>query len=307
MQKKVLCLDGGGVRGKYSFEICKLIAISSKIPISSLFDLVVGVSVGAWIGAIIAFGFLDEERTRTAILNQIFDQLTDTFRSKNKFAPTLLEPRYNGDGKRKLLTRIFGSKTLKEAITPFMVVCTTIGGHARRYESWNPKDYDISMVDLLDATSAAPIYFPPVNEPKQNEYLVDGGTIANKPLNSCLMSAMSLFQFTAKDLDQIKMLSIGTQSTCDVPIDKKDIHDMGAVTWISLGLFDILTGVADDTPIQLTKMLLGEKNFIRIHCECGNIRLDDLSEHANHQMHDSVVSTWGKHGSDILKFLDAEL
>ncbi len=302
--KKILCLDGGGVRGRYSLGICHLLS-ASMLPakISSMFDLIVSVSVGAFVGAIIALGFFDEEPLIHTKYQELLHQLPDIMRSKNKFGPAILEPRYDGTGKKNVLERIFGSKKLGDCVTNFVVVTSTIGGKVKLFKSWDVDDAKVSLVDILDATSAVPCIFPPVLIGKQ--YLIDGGIVNNKPVLIALCCSIDLFgpENPIETLKKLKMMSIGTHSLAELQIEADLPNQMGLVTWLGLGLFDILTGVPDDSSINLLKMLLGPNRFMRIHCECGRIKLDDLSSSAMRTLDDAIVNSWKREGTTMRRFL----
>ncbi len=295
VQKVVLSLDGGGVRGKFSFGMCNLLALASEKPLSKVFDLILGVSVGSFIGAVIAFGMLDDKQTQTSIYNHIYAEMIDIFRAKNDFG-LLLAPRYDGIGKRATLRRIFGQKTLGEVKTPFAVVCATMGGRPHVFKSWDKIHSQISVVDVLDASSAVPIYFPPVQI--GNRHFIDGGVRANKPLILTYLCATELF-----GTHQFKILSIGTQATCELKISAEDVKNAGAISWIGYGLIDILTGIADDTEVLLMDELLGPYNFRRIYCDCGKIALDDMSAKSDSDLQDAIANKWQNSGDKLLEFI----
>lgn len=301
-KKHVLCLDGGGVRGRFSLQICYLLASNLKKPISQLFDLIAGVSVGAWVGALIATGMLDVGQSQYTAYEFIFSQLPDTFRSKNEVGPALLEPRYNGTGKNALLHRVFKSKRLGDVITPLAVVCCTKGGSPRVFRSWDKKDAAFYLADVLDASSAAPIYFPLVKI--NDSYVMDGGVLSNKPLlRTYLICKKELFR-AETEAKKVKILSIGTSATCELKIQDKDLKFMGLMAWIPMGLFDIMTGAADNTDVEMITETIGEENFMRVFCDCKLVKLDKLEESAKECLENAVSDVWHKEGTKMIQFLD---
>ncbi len=296
-QKKIVAIfDGGGVKGFFSLSLSILIAQVEEGPISEIFDILVGVSIGSWVSALISFRHLDNAEERSQLHSSIKLELGDTFREKNKLGP-LLAPKYSGQGKRDTLIRIFGKYTkFGDAKVPLVVLCATLGGSDRIFQSWNPKHKDLLLVDILDASSAVPVYFPPVKI--NNEYLIDGGVISNKPLELAYVQARILFGKGIK----FKMLSIGTQSICGLKIENEDTQSMGLVSWLAMGLFDIAIGVGNNIPIMLMEDLLGD-DFMRVACNCALLTTDELTEQANHIMVNSIQETWQNDGTKIKNFL----
>ncbi len=304
--KHVLVIDGGGIKGKYSLGICDLIA--QHIILSERIHLVVGVSVGAWIAALIAFGYLDNEQSRRDVMEHLNHDLGQTFETVNILGP-LLAPKYDGIGKRKTLEHIFGKTTKFGASrVPLVILCATLGGSERVFESWNPDHKDLSLVELLDATSAIPVYFPAVvvhYSGQKEEILVDGGIISNKPLELAYVTAQQKFGDKGQTFN---MLSLGTQAICELKIEnnhnnKHHVNELGLLSWAGMGLFDIAIGVANSIPIRLMIALLGEKNFLRLACECALVSSDKMTPDALKIMNDSIASSWTRHKEPLLTFL----
>ncbi len=296
MTKKILALDGGGVRGKFSLQM--LIYISqnlASINLTDIFDLIVGVSVGGFIGCIVALGWMNKNKKLKHTYQDLFQHLDDTFRSKNDYGP-FIEPRYNGKGKTDMLQRVFEHLRLKDVLVPFVILTSTLGGALRSFKSWDKEDGELYLYKLLDATSAIPVIFPPVQI--QDKYYMDGGVIANKCCTAALLISNLLFP-----RQELKMFNIGTYNTCELKIDPDFIPHMGLIAWLGLGLFDITTGIADETTVDLVRLQLGAKNFYRLTCDCGNIKPDDFSEITRAKILDSAQSIWRSSGDSILRFL----
>lgn len=297
MTKKLVgVFDGGGCRGKWSLALANLIAQVETRPISKIFDALVGVSIGSWVISLIGFGHLDNQDERSRLYLSINLELGDTFREKNKLGP-LLAPKYSGQGKRDTLIRIFGPHTkFGESKVPLVVLCATIGGSEVIFQSWNPKHKDLLLVDILDSSSAVPIYFPCVKTAGMQ--LIDGGIISNKPLELAYVQAHILFGKKT----EFKMLSIGTQSICGLKVKEDEFQNMGLVSWLAMGLFDIAIGVGNNIPIMLMEDLLGE-NFLRIACNCALVTTDNLTPEADSIMVNSIHETWKEKGTQIKEFL----
>src|SRR6185503_5358961 len=143
---------------------------------SSGFDIIVGLSVGGIIGAAIACGIFDDTEKRSRLIrdgNQIFG-----LKNAN---PPFLEPIYQGIEKRNLIKKNFGELTMKDCKVPLIIICTTITFYPYLFKSWLPEHQNLKLADILDATSAAPYYFPPAMV--KNRYHWDGGMFSNCPID----------------------------------------------------------------------------------------------------------------------------
>ncbi len=131
---------------------------------------------------------------------------------------------------------------------------------------------------------------------------MDGGVVASKPLIIAYRCAREL-KFLPPNHNNMKMLSIGTMSICELDIKQEDVEDAGIVTWMGLGLAGMVCGEADDTDILHMAELLGPYNFKRVHCDCRHIAMDDMSTAADTALKDAVTTNWDMHGDQLLQFI----
>ena len=69
-------------------------------------------------------------------------------------------PKYDGMGKTKVLKQFFNTKTLNDAKIPLLIVSYNLT--SRNIELFEKSEFpDYKIVDIANATSAAPCYFPP--------------------------------------------------------------------------------------------------------------------------------------------------
>ncbi len=297
-KKNIVVFDGGGVRGRFGLEFCCLLAEGQDVPLSQLFSMIVGVSAGAMIGTIVALGLLDNMKTAAATCASFYTFMPQMFSKRNALGPTLA-PKYDGSGKLNALRKILGSRTFADIKTPLVICCCTPGGAPYEFCSWDEKFKHVLLADALDASSAAPIYFPPVKI--ANQWLIDGGVIANKPLETALLAAMSQF-----DQVHIRLLSIGTTEKSTRALDfmsqKGKASTMGALAWIGVGLLNIMLGVEDDTTERLMKAMFAER-FMRIECEATNITIDDYSKASSVKFDEAARKVWHENKEYILEFI----
>lgn len=301
-QRTVLSLSGGGVKGIFSLHVLMAIQINSPHKkISDLFSLIVGTSVGAFVAAFISFGILDDPNVDCVKL--MHDNLADLFRNQNSDGP-LLSPKYDGVGKRAVLRRIFGYRKLSEAQTPLVITCCdAMTGKPVILKSFDPKHANISIVEALDATSAAPVYFPPVII--QGKALVDGGVLMNNPILVTYMMAASLFE--SKDFRMLALVNRNQTKVVQNDVQPSHISQLGAVAWLTGGhnhvdLFELIMGCSNTIPTQLMSLIMGD-NFMQINANIEG-SLDDRSSTFINQLAAVSRETWSREGTGILSFLN---
>lgn len=193
---KILCIDGGGIRGIIPATILAKIEEITEKRIAELFDLVAGTSTGG----IIASGLLKPDPNNPQIPEHTAQKLLDLYLSEGKEifqkrfgirfrGVNLFNEGYRHDGLEGLLNKYFGDARLKDALKPLVVVSYDLEGRKpfyfkSRLAKENPNEEDFLLREVTRATSAAPTYFEPKklrNGQGQHYTLVDGGVCANNP------------------------------------------------------------------------------------------------------------------------------
>ena len=193
--RKMLALDGGGIRGVLTLSILK--AIESKVgkPLCEYFDYIAGTSTGAIIAAGLARGMSVDE------LIGFYRQTGTEMFQRTRFLDRLNSLYRNGPLEQQL-KQVFGEKTdLKpEHLKTLLLVVTRnvttdspwplSSNPEARYNALARKDCNlcIPLWKLVRASTAAPIYFPPEviqvdpNDDSKTFVFVDGGiTPYNNP------------------------------------------------------------------------------------------------------------------------------
>ncbi len=235
-KKIVVVFDGGGVRGRFALELCCNLAHSQDVPLSHLFSMVVGVSAGAMVATIVALGWLDDIATSKIACGKFYNYLPEMFQHPNRSGP-LLAPKYDGTGKLRALQKLLGEHTFADVKTPLVILCSDLNGAPVPLCSWDPKLHDTKLADALNASSAAPVFFPPVL--LNDQWLCDGGVRANKPLILALLYAIDFF-----DQGNLWWLSIGTSFASTHRFSALKAAIMGIIAWLQHGLIEVLLGVS---------------------------------------------------------------
>lgn len=227
VRKKLLALDGGGIRGVLSLGVLAAIQKAVGQPLGEYFDYIAGTSTGAILAAALAKGIpLDElERFYVDFGPRIFDK---------RFLLQRYKSLYTSDPLKKELQSVFGADTkLGDMHDPLLLVVTRnwttdspwpISSNPQAYYN-NPERSDcnlqIPLWQLVRASTAAPVYFPPEilqwdkRDSSKSFVFVDGGvTPYNNPAFLLYRMATQPQYWLKWDTgeDQMLIVSVGTGS-----------------------------------------------------------------------------------------------
>lgn len=257
----ILSIDGGGVRGVFA---ARLIArLDAERPgWRDGVGLYAGTSTGSIIAACLADGMaaseivtLYQQHVETIFDDSWWDDLTDLGKAAGAD--------YSLKGLRKVLTGLFGERTLRSLAGKVLIPSVqldgevTIGG--KRVRRFKPKffhnfkgsDSDGSemVVDVVCRSCAAPTYFP------SEQGFIDGGVVANNPAMCALAQAVSPFGLNTTH-DKIRLLSIGT-GLDEVYIDagRSGRLDWGWAQWARPIVSVMMEGASGVADYQCQQML----------------------------------------------------
>jgi patatin-like phospholipase/acyl hydrolase len=234
--KKILALDGGGIRGMMTIEVLgeiesllrQQLKEGSEFRLMQFFDFVAGTSTGAIIAACIASGMTVAEIREfyQGSGKEMFDKasLLKRFRAK-----------YEDEKLAEMLQEVFGKETtlgsdrLKTVLMMVMRNATTDSPwsvsnnpfakyNLRLRDDGSPREncnLDIPLWQLIRASTAAPVYFPPEMAKVGNKQFVfvDGGitTYNNPAFQAFLMATLDPYKMNwVVGEDQLLVVSIGT-------------------------------------------------------------------------------------------------
>jgi patatin-like phospholipase/acyl hydrolase len=288
-------MDGGGVRTLASITFLKLLEEKLGVKIHEKFDFFIGTSAGAISCLALAsknFSAIDLEKIWAP------NNLKKTMQSSSwELRLGLLQsnPKYTNVGKREVLKKYFGKTILGESNKPVAVLSYDIQKRSPvLFRSYDKEDKDISLVDVGDATSAAPIYYPTAKV--GNRYLIDGAIVANHPVLHGYVEAKKLFPDS-----EIRVLSVGTG------LSKRSLNGeasmkWGIVGWLMHDLFGLM--VESSLDHELAGEIIGE-HYLRVNSAINSVnrRLDDRSSSNIQRVVKMGEDWWEQFGDRTVKLL----
>ncbi|WP_082235162.1 CBASS cGAMP-activated phospholipase [Halobacillus massiliensis] len=298
---KMLCVDGGGIRGIIPIVVMVKIEEELKQPIGKYFDVVAGTSTGSIIGASIALG-----HPMNDVLKYYKYDARKIFKRQARVG--LLKSVYKDVELRELLKRVFGERLMTDVDKPLLIPAVDLT-HGNPYIH-RSKDLEgglkpVKLWDAVLSSCSAPVYFPPNNVGKQ--YLsVDGGLWANNPSLVCITEALHYFQ---KSLNDIKILSFGTGKQ-QIEFSHNQGKYWGLRQWMPLKfpsitakpkLLDLALNLSSESVSYHSRLLLNQ-NYLRINKELTDeISFDEIER--IEEMIDIGRQIYFNHREEIIKFI----
>jgi|SRR5579864_861660 len=280
--RKILSIDGGGIRGIIPASV--LVEIETRLKqanppktLGQAFDLIAGTSTGG----IIACGLARPGAPLTAgdLLDLYLKRGHEIFhRSLWKVVSSVggvADEKYPAEPLEQVLLQLLQDTKLSAVTGPKLLVTSyaiglppvaktaAVPDSTRApffFKSWNVDDptqplsplWDYRLRDVARATSAAPTYFPPAlitSMAGEQAALIDGGVVANNPAMCALAEAQRLWPG-----DQYLVVSIGTgQLERDIPY--RDAKDWGLIEWARPILSVLMDGSCDTVDYELKRIL----------------------------------------------------
>lgn len=261
-ERRILAIDGGGIKGVLPVSFLSALEDSLDKPIVQYFDLIAGTSTGGIIALGLGLG-LSAQTILDFYLEKgprIFDSVEPYGRwhGIRKKLRQLFVSKYRPTGLQEALQEVFGDKKLGESccrlvIPSYDIRRRTVNVFKTAHHERLKNDYKQLAVDVAMATAAAPTFFP-AHQSNTSQLLIDGGVWANNPVGLAVVEAIGVLGW---EKDSLKVLSLG----CTDPV-LSTVPDAGFLTLGqkvtallmqgqasgSLGTAMILTGHSVDSP-----------------------------------------------------------
>ena len=299
--KYVLSLDGGGVRALSSVIFLNKLEKKLKTPLHKKFDLFIGTSAGAVSCLALSVNKMDtkqllefwsRENLNKILPNSSWEMRTNNL--KSAFGLRRYGSKYDDEGKLILLKNYFEEKKMSESAKPVCALCYDVEKRKPVILS-NFNNPDLLVVDVANATSAAPTYFPTARV--KEKFLIDGAIVANHPSLHGFVEARKIYP-NAK----IKVLSIGT-GLDRKPIPGEESQSWGTIGWLRNNLFGLMAESSLDH--ELAEGILGE-DYLRVNSELKDInpQLDDNSKENIEKIIEMGHSWWKIYGEKSLNLIN---
>lgn len=234
-RRRILALDGGGIKGAFAAAFLETIEETTGKRIVDHFDLIAGTSTGGIIALGLGLGMSAREIMQFYINDgpRIFDQqnpldssgwmsrLMGWFDGRLKSGKQIAAPKYDPSQLKKALERAFQSKRLGDSAVRLVIPAY----HADKEDVYvfktrhHPRlqmDWKESAVHVALATAAAPTYFQAHPMPS-GAPLIDGGIWANNPAGLAAVEARSVLGWNDDDLFIVRLGC--TEEVLDIPLE----------------------------------------------------------------------------------------
>jgi patatin-like phospholipase/acyl hydrolase len=309
----ILTCDGGGVRGKATASFLNKMeqhmkTIQPDFSLYNKFDMFAGTSIGSFLITLIL-----QKKTASEI-NELFNrELCETMMDKSFWDERLgimqHKPKYDGKGKTDVITNYFGDTTLASIKDKHVIVPTyNITKRKTNVFYSHTCHPDTLLSEILDASSAAPGYFPcvkiqnshsPQQKHPESDWFVDGGMVANNPTLCAISHAYNLLCDSGR---KIVVINVGTGYQTR-PICGKDAKDYGGVEWL---MNDILGIAMDETIVhEHVSLLLRNHSYVNVNSELIGISddLDDYDDDNFNKLEQLGEQWWETHKDEITQML----
>lgn len=248
MNKTILSLDGGGIRGAATARFLTLVEkelLKDHLDLRSTVDFWAGTSTGS----IIALALGTTELTMEQISDLYNPRLASVIFQRNQGwfeVDGINAPKYEGKGKTRVLKEYFGASKVGDVPEGKHVLAVAHGVERNQpvvIKSTKPEYRKLRCYDVVDASSAAPTYFPTKQihslSSDDRNWLIDGGVLSNNP--SVCALAETLRHCQGASTENIQMLSVGTGKPTRYTSGPDSEH-WGAIGWVTKGRIVSLLG-----------------------------------------------------------------
>ncbi len=273
--KKILSIDGGGIRGVLPAAILahieKRIAQETNNPnlaIADCFDLLAGTSAG---GILVALYLTPEKESNCSRpkynaqqILELYAQLGPVLFKKSfgyffRSVGGLIRSRYSEDALYDFSKKIIGDSYISEVMKDCLITAYDISSRkALLFSKFATTKYgnmaDYKLCDIACATSAAPSYFIPAQifaKDGGSRHLVDGGVYAGNPAMCALVEAIKIWP--QEKISNFYMLSIGTGKALK-PYHYNKTKHFGYLHWLHPILDILMASVSETVDYQMQQI-----------------------------------------------------
>lgn len=298
-QNKVLCLSGGGVKGIAELVVLQKIEEITQQPISKLFNIISGTSVGGLIAALLTIPKEEgstEPRYSAKEALELFENTAPEIFPKSWLNWGIIKHKYSQEPLEKMLEKHLGDNRLDDSLCRLIIPVADLNGgrdSIKIFDSEDKHSIHIRTKDVLLATTAAPTYFKAVvNKEAVRDYdyaagkpyaFADGGLGANRPAAIVLqvLKEGHTYHEQADIMERTTVCSINFGVDEQIKAQIPSANFDGVLGWLLNGLVDMIMkndeeGDATEVRLDLTGEGQNTEIVLPITKECRN--LDDSSK-----------------------------
>lgn len=306
---RILCLDGGGIRGlipavilSYIEEGIRKKTGNENAVLADYFDMIGGTSTGGILTCLYLVPPRDGDKSRTTryfaheAVKMYKEHAESIFKTNypRQIASVRLvyDEKYQVGDFEKLLNKYFGDSKLSDLVRPALITSYDIEERKAVFftqpEAKDSPFHDYYLRDIARATSAAPTYFEVADIKSlggHKGYCIDGGMVANNPALCIVVEAMKV-RFEGKSyplkVEDMYVVSISTGKELE-PIRFEKAKDFGATRWLGPVIGILMSGSSETVNYHLRKIFQASnssENYIRIDpplCRADN-SMDNVSK-----------------------------
>jgi uncharacterized protein len=242
---RILCVDGGGIRGLISALVIaeiekRLQARGRPARLADCFHLFAGTSTGG----LIALALTRPEPVRGAELAAFYTEDGPRIFDRSLWRRLATGwgwwgPKYSDAALRETIARRIGGVRLADASRDLLVTAYDMTKREpfffKRWKARQDPDWDWSVEDAALSTAAAPTYFP--SHEVAGRALVDGGVFAANPTVAAIAEALGRNNDPPAHLstDELLVVSIGTGEFEDGGFSQSQVGGWGKLGWVMGG------------------------------------------------------------------------
>ncbi|QEY31192.1 patatin [Synechococcus sp. RSCCF101] len=269
MNKMILSLDGGGIRGAASAQFLSRVEDRLKREYGKSIRDYVDFYAGTSTGSIIALALATTKLTVNEICNLYnHENARAIFTDNRGFLEIdgINAPKYESKNKTRVLKNAMREARLRDVASGKHVLVVTYAIEKRQpmvIKSTDTAYRELLSYRIADASSAAPTYFPTrrlsIGNERKEVWLVDGGVVANNPTMCAIAEAKREWDTS---IDEMRILSVGTGYRSR-KINGPESRNWGAIGWFVRGqILDLLT---DERIVAYQAITLARKGtYIRV-------------------------------------------
>jgi patatin-like phospholipase/acyl hydrolase len=266
--QRILSFDGGGIRGVFQSSFLSCL---DDLPLVPQADLLAGTSTGAIIATALALGILPKKLVEIyeSLGKKIFNKKARWFRRH-----LMGDASYSSDTLKAQLEEHLPKVKFGECAKRVLIPAVSLNSWSPYiFDSSNPQDGSLSVVDVLLATTAAPTYFKPHFINEERTTWVDGGLVCNNPS----FEALHKLNKAPASIENIRVLSIGNGKHPATHLPSSFMQKR-PLRW-ALDVTEICMNATSDESHIHCDQLLRKEHYIRINTFLGEkIALDDYAK-----------------------------